>query len=166
MFVGWVEHSLKCNFSRLKAEVCMDSFFRYAQYHDVIFPDGMGDSKRLVAGFNGAECAVSAVKYLARGDRGRLLMFIQQVRSVNRSDVDLLLAAVDARDRTWVAKCAHKILGSAGVFKYESLVKHCGFMESACVNESWVVLVELSKRIKWLICQLDKSLAVLIAEEN
>lgn len=126
----------------------------------------MGDSERVVAGFRGTESAVSAVKYLARGDRGRLLMFIQQVRSVNRSDVEVLLAAIDARDRVWVAKCAHKILGSAGVFKYECLVKHCGFMENASVGESWAVLVELSKRIEWLICQLDQSLAELAALEN
>lgn len=144
----------------------MDSFYRYAQRHDVLFPNGMGESEGSGADFNGDECAVSAVKYLAKGDRAKLSMFTQKVRSVNRLDVDLLLAAVDARDRVWVAKCAHKILGSAGVFKYESLVKHCGFMERACINESWVVLVELSKRIEWLICQLDKSLAVLTAVEN
>lgn len=144
----------------------MESFFRYAQCHDVLFPNGMSDSEDLGVGFKGAECAVSAVKYLAKGDRGRLLMFIQQIRSVNGLDVDMLMSAVDARDRVWVAKCAHKILGSAGVFKYESLVKHCGFMESACQRESWAVLVELSKRIEWLICQLDQSLAALAAVEN
>lgn len=144
----------------------MDVFNQCAQRHDAVLAHGNFDLEMTVQDFKGAECAMNTLHYLAPGDGARLLTFVHQVRSVNRSDLDALQAAIKDRDRALMARGLHKMSGAAGLFKYELLAQYCGVMERACANEPWPVLIDLFKRVEWLIQQLDQSLITLASQQQ
>lgn len=137
----------------------MNVFYRYAQSHDVLFSSGELEFNVSGRYFKGDECALKALSDLARGDSAVLARLVEQVRSMNQLDLDTLQAGVNVRDKARVAQCSHKMSGAACMFKYEPLARHCSLLEHACEHEPWAVLIELFRRIEWLIHRLDQSLA-------
>ncbi|NNB45316.1 MULTISPECIES: Hpt domain-containing protein [Pseudomonas] len=116
--------------------------------------------------------AVSLLEVLGRlmdlaGDNEQIARrLIDDVRTYQLKDLELLRAYCEQNDRQAIARLCHKMAGAACVLKYQPLISSCQRLREVSIAGAWPVLLERAQLVEQALLNLKDICLVAIQNDG
>ncbi|MBP5072603.1 Hpt domain-containing protein [Pseudomonas chlororaphis] len=116
--------------------------------------------------------AVSLLEVLGRlmdlaGDNEQIARrLIDDVRTYQLKDLELLRAYCEQNDRQALARLCHKMAGAACVLKYQPLISSCQQLREVSIAGAWPVLLERVQLVEQALLNLKDICLVAIQDDG
>ncbi|AZD53340.1 hypothetical protein C4K19_1538 [Pseudomonas chlororaphis subsp. aurantiaca] len=91
---------------------------------------------------------------------------IEEVRTYQIKDLELLRAYCEQNDRQAIARLCHKMAGAACVLKYQPLISSCQRLREVSIAGAWPVLLERAQWVEQALLNLKDICLVAIQDDG
>lgn len=91
---------------------------------------------------------------------------IEEVRTYQVKDLELLRVYCEQKDRQAIARLCHKMAGAACVLKYQPLISSCQRLREISIAGTWPVLLERAQWVEQALLNLKDICLVAIQDDG